>query len=190
MTTRSRGTPVNSGNGPHRVVRGNLERDKKALAHDIIDYLARLEVTQGRLTGTTFTVLPWQRRFILGAFLDGTTSAAISVARGNGKTSLLSGIAAATLNGPLAVPRGETVLVASSFEQARIAFEHVLAFMGDELKDRERWRVWDTGQQARIEDRKTLARVRCVGSDPRRAHGLAPVLDAGRRARAMARDDF
>ena len=41
MTTRSRGTPVNSGNGPHRVVRGNLERDKKALAHDIIDYLAQ-----------------------------------------------------------------------------------------------------------------------------------------------------
>ena len=178
MTTRSRsrGTPAIGGNDGPWVVRGNLERDKKALAHDIIDYLSNLTVTQGRLTGSSFTVLRWQQRFILAAFLDGTTSAAISVARGNGKTSFLSGIAAATLNGPLAVPRGETVLVASSFEQARIAFEHVLAFMGDELKDRERWRVWDTGQQARIEDRKTLARVRCVGSDPRRAHGLAPVL--------------
>ena len=121
-------------------------------------------------------MLPWQRRFIRGAFTPGVQSAALSVGRGNGKTGLLSGIAAATLDGPLAVPRGETVIVASSFEQARIAFEHVIAFMGDKLDDKRRWKVWDTAQQARIEDRKTGARVRCIGSDPRRAHGLAPVL--------------
>ena len=139
-------------------------------------YLAGLPVTQGRLAGQTFTVLPWQRRFVRGAFAPGVQSAALSVARGNGKTALLSGIAAATLDGPLAVPRGETVIVASSFEQARIAFEHALAFMGDKLADKGRWKVWDTAQQARIEDRLTGVRVRCIGSDPRRAHGLAPVL--------------
>ena len=88
----------------------------------------------------------------------------------------MSGIAAATLDGPLAVPRCETVIVASSFEQARIAFEHVVAFMGDRLGDKARWKVWDTAQQARIECKRTGARVRCLGSDPRRAHGLAPVL--------------
>ena len=98
------------------------------------------------------------------------------MARGNGKTALLSGIAAATLDGPLAVPRGETVIVASSFEQARIAFEHVVAFMGDKLSDKRRWKTWDTAQQGRIEDKVTGARVRVIGSDPRRAHGLAPVL--------------
>ena len=143
---------------------------------DLIAYLAGLTVSQGRLAGQPFTVLPWQRRFIRGAFAPGVQSAALSVGRGNGKTALLSGIAAATLDGPLAVPRGETVIVASSFEQARIAFEHVAAFMGDRLHDRSRWKIWDTAQQARIEDRQTGARVRCVGSDPRRAHGLAPVL--------------
>ena len=142
----------------------------------LIDYLESLTVTQGRLAGQPFKVLPWQRRFVRGAFAPGVQSAALSVARGNGKTALLSGIAAATLDGPLAVPRGETVIVASSFEQARIAFEHVIAFMGDKLDDKRRWKVWDTAQQARIEDRKTGARVRCIGSDPRRAHGLAPVL--------------
>ena len=68
------------------------------------------------------------------------------------------------------------MIVASSFEQARIAFEHVIAFMGRTLDDRDRWRVWDTAQQARVEDKLTGARVRCIGSDPRRAHGLAPVL--------------
>ena len=139
-------------------------------------YLAGLVVTQGRLAGQAFTVLPWQRRFIRGAFAAGVTSAALSVARGNGKTALLAGIAAATLDGPLAVARGETVIAASSFEQARISFEHVQAFMGDKLADKRRWKVWDTAQQARIEDRLTGARVRCIGSDPRRAHGLAPIL--------------
>ena len=139
-------------------------------------YLSRLTVTQGRLTGQPFTVLPWKLRFVRGAFRPGVQSSALSVARGNGKTALLSGIAAASLDGPLAVPRGETVIVASSFEQARIGFEHVVAFMGEKLADKGRWKIWDTAQQARIEDRKTGSRVRCIGSDPRRAHGLAPVL--------------
>ena len=142
---------------------------------DLIAYLGALRVTQGRRTGEAFTALPWQRRFIRGAFRDGVHSAALSVGRGNGKTALLSGIAAATLDGPLVVNRGETVIVASSFEQARIAFEHVIAFMGDKIASN-RWKVWDTAQQARIEDRRNGARVRCIGSDPRRAHGLAPVL--------------
>ena len=143
---------------------------------ELLAYLSGLTVSQGRLAGQAFAVLPWQSRFVRGALAPGVQSAALSVARGNGKTALLSGIAAATLDGPLMVPRGETVIVASSFEQARIAFEHVLAFMGDKLIDARRWKVWNTAQQARIEDRQTGARVRCIGSDPRRAHGLAPVL--------------
>ena len=143
---------------------------------DLNSYLGGLTVTQGRLSGYPFHVLPWQCRFVRGAFAPGVQSAALSVGRGNGKTALLSGIACATLDGPLMVPRGETVIVASSFEQARIAFEHVLAFLGDKLADKGRWKVWDTAQQARVEDRRTGARVRCIGSDPRRAHGLAPVL--------------
>ena len=146
------------------------------ISDQIAAYLSGLTVTQGRLAGQAFTVLPWQRRFVRGAFAPGVQSAALSVARGSGKTALLSGIAAATLDGPLAVPRGETVIVASSFEQARIGLEHIVAFMGDKLHDKKRWKISDTAQQARIEDRLTGARVRCVGSDPRRAHGLAPVL--------------
>ncbi len=142
----------------------------------LTDYLSGLTVTQGRLAGQPFTVLPWQRRFVRHAFKGGTQSAALSVARGNGKTALLSGIACATLDGPLMVPRGETVIVASSFEQSRIAFEHVLAFMGEKLEDKRRWKVWDTIQAAKIEDKHTKAKVICVASDPRRAHGRAPVL--------------
>ncbi|MDE0139352.1 MAG: terminase large subunit [bacterium] len=146
------------------------------LRRELLSYLGGLAVSQGRFTGEPLQVFPWERRFVGGLLRPGVLSAALTVARGNGKTTILSGIASATLDGPLVVPRGETVIVASSFEQARIAFEHVLAFMGDQLRDKRRWKVWDTAQQARIEDRRTGARVRCIGSDPRRAHGLAPTL--------------
>ena len=139
-------------------------------------YLSTLNISQGREAGQPFRVLPWQRRFIRGAFADGVQSAALSVGRGNGKTALLSGIAAATLDGPLQFRRGETLIVASSFAQARIAFEHVLAFLGDQLADRRKWRISDSMQVASIEHRPSGARVRVLGSDPRRAHGLAPTL--------------
>ena len=118
---------------------------------DLITYLSGLAVTQGRLAGKPFEVLPWQARFVRGAFRSGVQSAALSVGRGNGKTALLSGIACATLDGPLMVRRGETIIAASSFEQARIAFEHCLAFMGDKLNDRDRWE--NMGHSAASPDR-------------------------------------
>ena len=38
------------------------------------------------------------------------------------------------------------------------------------------WRVQDSAKSATIEHRKSGARIRCIGSDPRRAHGLHPAL--------------
>ncbi len=146
------------------------------LARALVDYLGGLEVTQGRLAGQPFPVLPWERRFIRGAFRRGVAEAGLSVARGNGKTTLCAGLACSALDGPLAVRRGDTVLVASSFEQARISFEHVLAFMGPAAHDKRRYRLWDSTAWAQIQRLETGARVRCIGSDPKRAHGLAPRL--------------
>ena len=104
----------------------------------LIDYLSTLPVTQGARAGEALTVLPWQRKFVAGAFAPGRTTSALSVARGNGKTVLTAGIACAALDGPLLVPRGETVIVASSFAQACIAFSHVEHFLGSKLRDRKR----------------------------------------------------
>lgn len=139
-------------------------------------YVEGLTVTQGAGAGEPFRLLPWERRFLRGALAPGRLSAALSVARGNGKSTFTAGIACAALDGPLAVPRGEVVIVASSLAQARIGFEHALGFMGSKLRDRGRWRSCNTQNAAYIENRSTGARVRCIASDPRRAHGLAPVL--------------
>ena len=140
-------------------------------------YLKTLTVTQGEGAGEQLQVLPWQRRFLRG--FDRPGDLGLSIARGNGKTTLVAGIASAAVDpaGPLSQARGEVVIVASSFSQARIAYEHVLAFLQRKI-DREpkAWRVLDTSQMASIEHRKSGARIRCIGSDPRRAHGLAPTL--------------
>lgn len=145
-------------------------------AKAIIEYLETLQVTQGRLAGESLTVLPWQRRFIRGAWKSGVQNSVLTLARGGGKSTFCAGIGSCSINGCLAVPRGETLIVAASFEQSRIIFDHIRDFLGDVLEDKKTYRVWDTSSVARIVNRETGAMVRALGSDPRRAHGLAPSL--------------
>ena len=138
--------------------------------HALIDHIGTLPITQGQGAGEPFKVLPWQARFIRGAFaVEG--DAALSVARGAGKTTLTAGIAHAALAGPLAQPRAEVLIVASSFAQGGVLFRHVLSWC-----DRDRFRIWDSGQVANITDRKTGTMLRVLGSDPKRMHGAAPAL--------------
>ena len=141
-------------------------------------FISTLTISQGAGRGEPFRLLPWQRRFLRGAFaVEG--DAALSIARGNGKSTLVAAIATACVVGPLRQARGEVVCSASSFAQGKIIFEHVLAFLrelGHDLTDRKNWRVQDSQNVATVEHRLSGARVRCIGSDPKRAHGLAPLL--------------
>ena len=167
-------------------------------ADDIIAYLGGLTLAGGDHDGKPFVVLPWERRFIRGAF-RGAGDSALSVARGNGKSALVAGVAAAMVDpvGPLHGRRREVVCVAASFDQSRIIFEDVLAFLGDryDLGDRSVWRKQDSANRATLEFRESGCRIRCIGSDPGRAHGLRPALalldepaqwDAGRADRMLA----
>ena len=147
------------------------------LARAVLDYMADLVVSQGEGRGVALTLFPWELRFLRRALRPGVSEAALSVSRGNGKTTLVAGLACAALAGPLVVPRGETVVVASSFDKARLVFEHCLAFLRHRIAAAPKaWRIQDSANRASIEARSTGARIRCLGSDPRRAHGLAPRL--------------
>ena len=98
--------------------------------------------------------------------------------RGGGKSCFCAALALASIAGPEAQARSECVVVAASFSQARLVFEHALGF-GEQLgigADRKTWRVVNSSQLASIEHRPTGARLRVLGSDPRRLHGLAPSL--------------
>ena len=159
--------------GREGSVVGGTTSQTAGLAGRVIADIEQLEVSQGEGVGGPLRLLNWERRFIRGALKPGVSESALTVARGNGKTTLCAGLAVSALQGALRVPRGEVTVVASSFDQARVTFEHVLAFVG---RDAKRWRIQDSANRAIIECRQTGARVRCLGSDPRRAHGLAPAL--------------
>ena len=151
----------------------------RTLPDRLIAHLAGLTLAGGDHDGDPFEVLPWERRFVRGAFRV-RGPAALSVARGNGKSALVAGIATAVVDpsGPLHGRRREAVCVASSFEQSRVIFEDVLHFLRDshDLGDRRTWRVQDSANRATVEHRTSGARVRCIGSDPAKAHGLRPSL--------------
>ena len=143
----------------------------------IIDYLNGLTLKGGDHDGAGFKVLAWEKRFITGAFkVEGDV--ALTVARGNGKSALVAALACCVVDpcGPLHGNRREVECVASSFEQSRTIFEDVLSFLGErfDLGNRHEWRRQDSANRATLEYRPTGARVRCLGSDPARAHGLRP----------------
>ena len=130
--------------------------------------------------GSPLKLLGWERRFIRGAFSTKGDSA-LSVARGNGKTALVAALACAVVDpdGPLHAWRAEVVCAASSFAQGKIIFEDLVCYLerlDHDLSDRKLWRRQDSQNVATLEHRPTGARVRCIGSDPKRAHGLRPTL--------------
>ena len=150
-----------------------------SLPAEVIRYLGGLTLAGGDRDGETFRVLPWEKRLVRGCFGQ-PGNAAFSCGRANGKSAVVAGIAAAVVDpaGPLHGRRREVVCVASSFDQGRIIFEDVLAYLraSYDLGDTKRWRVQDSANRATVEWRATGARARCIGSDPSKAHGLRPAL--------------
>ena len=147
----------------------------------LIDYMSELELTGGDHDGSRLQLLPWERRFIRGVWGRGKGGAAgLSLGRGNGKSMLVAALAAALVDpaGPLHRRRAEVLVTASSFNQARIVFEDAAGFLADVVKrdGRTAWRVQDSANMASLTHRGSGARVRCMGSDPRRLHGARPSL--------------
>ena len=139
--------------------------------------MGRLTITEGRYAGQPMRVLPWQKDANKGIGLRNTV--ALSMSRGNGKTLYASALACSALHpeGPLYVPRGEVVLVASSLGQARIAFRHISFLLRPYIEAEPRnWRVIDNSHQSQIEWKPGGTVLKALGSDARRAHGLAPTL--------------
>lgn len=129
--------------------------------------------------GQRFVVLDWEARFLRGSF-GVVGDSAITVARGNGKSALVAAVAAAVIDpsGPLHGRRREVVVVAASLSQARIIFEDVVAFLGGRynLDERKHWRSNNTVSNAELVYRPSGARIRCIGANPKTAHGLRPWL--------------
>ena len=88
----------------------SIKRLKQPLPARVESYIERLVIAQGRHKGERFVVLPWQRRFLKGCF-NRRGDAALSLARGGGKSTFTAGIACAAFNGPLARSDSDVVIV-------------------------------------------------------------------------------
>ena len=116
--------------------------------------------------------LPWQLRFRRGLARPDVTTAALSVARSNGKSWLAARLATDYL---LDGGRdSEAVIVASSYTQAKVIFRYALGMAreaGHDPTDRGRWWYRDSVTTALLRSRETGQAIRALGCDPKRAHG-------------------
>jgi|GEM_PF-906833 len=143
----------------------------------LVQFASTLQVTQGEHEGAAFEVLPWQAEFLAKVESSGGAELGLSVAAGAGKTTLLATVGAAGVAGPLVKRRADVLLVAASFGQACLGFDHAAAFLQPEFDaDPERWRRLRSEQRAVIEDRSTGARLMAREASARTLHGAAPAL--------------
>ncbi|MEL6323967.1 MAG: terminase TerL endonuclease subunit [Pseudomonadota bacterium] len=101
----------------------------------LIAFLEDLPITQGSLAGTHLRLRPWQREFLAAVYSEGpdgrrpVRTAVLSMARKNGKTQLVAGLALAHLLGPEAEGRGEVYAAANDKAQAGKTFLEMKAIL-------------------------------------------------------------
>ena len=79
-------------------------------------------------------------------------------------------------DGPLFEPMSETVIVAASFDQGKVIFDHLVMFMKQHTEaDKSRYKVWDSNNLI-VEDKRTKTRVRVLSQNPRTMHGIQAKL--------------
>ena len=112
----------------------------------------------------------FQRRFLAGATAPGIDTAALSLPRGNGKSSLAAHLLTRVLTPTdiLFVAGGESVLCAASIEQARIVFRFARA----DLEPTGEYRFLDSATRIGITHIPTNTKLRVIGSNGKTAMGL------------------
>ena len=144
-------------------------------AAQVADWISGLTITQGPRAGQKWEVMPWQHRLL--DLLEVEDSVGLTMGRGGGKSSTCGALSACATMGPLRQRNAETVVVASSAPQAAIVWEHAFRLMfPDGAPDRRIWRYSNNHVRKEIVHKPTGSSLRCLSSDPRRAHGIAPVM--------------
>ena len=120
-----------------------------------------------------FDLLPFQKRFLRSAFAPGIRTAALSLPRGNGKSSLAAHVAERHLTpgDKWFRPGREIVLCAASIEQAR----HVFGPVRESLEPTGDYRFLDSQRSLGITHKPSMTRLRVHSSNGKTAMGLIRV---------------
>lgn len=145
----------------------------------VLAFLRDLPIVSGLKAGEKLELLPFQEQFVRGVYGPQDDAgkrlvrlAALSVARGNGKSALLAGLSLAHLLGPMAEPYGECYAAALDREQAGVLFNMVRAYIEATPWMAARVNIRDWHKE--ITDELTRSKWSALTSDARKAHGLAP----------------
>lgn len=148
-------------------------------AERVLSFLGTLPIVAGLRAGENMELLDFQEQFVRGIYskVDDlgrrrVRLAALSVARGNGKSAVLAGLSLAHLLGPMAEPHGECYAAALDREQAGVLYNMTRAYIEATpwMANRVNIRDWHKS----ITDEETRSLWRALTSDARKAHGLAP----------------
>lgn len=140
-------------------------------------FLEWLPVTRGILAGKNIELIPEEKEWLRGVYgpsnedgLRTVREALLSVARKNGKTTLVSGLCWCHLSGPEAESYGECYSAAADRDQSSIIFNEMkaMAMMRPYL-----WgRVNIKHHEKAIEDEENGSRYHALSRQTHKAHGL------------------
>lgn len=154
-------------------------KDGMPEAEQVLAFLETLPIVSGLRAGEALELLEFQRQFVRGVYGPRTDDglrlvrlAALSVARGNGKSALLSGLSLAHLLGPCLEPYGECYAAALDREQAGVLYHQTRAYIEATPWMAARVNIKDWHKE--VIDEESQSRWRALTSDARKAHGLAP----------------
>ena len=116
---------------------------------------------------------PWQQRFVTRALAPGVTTAALSLPRGNGKSTLVAWLArrALTPGDPLFVTGAESHVAAASIGQARRTTFRILRLMV-ESDGGGAYRIAESVNNCHVTHRETGTRVSVIASSGKTSQGL------------------
>ncbi|WP_414901294.1 terminase large subunit [Sphingomonas flavalba] len=155
------------------------EQDGMPPEEQVLAFLRALPIVSGLRAGERMELLEFQERFVRCVYgpLDAEGQrlvrlAALSVARGNGKSAVLAGLSLAHLLGPMVEPYGECYAAALDREQAGVLYRMTRAYVEQVPWMAARVNIRDWHKE--IIDERSNSLWRALTSDARKAHGLAP----------------
>jgi phage terminase large subunit-like protein len=142
-------------------------------------FIQSLRVPTGPKAGKLIKLAPYQSQFLKGSLAKGTSIAALSVARGGGKSALTGGIALGHLLGEIdPQPARECLVAARTRDQGRIVYDYCAALAQSLPEDVQKRLTFRKAPRLEIEleadDGPHIIRV--VPADGRTTLGTSPTL--------------
>jgi phage terminase large subunit-like protein len=144
-----------------------------------VKFLEKLAIPTGPMAGKKLRLAPYQKQFLAGALADGVSGAALSVARGGGKSALTAGIALAHLLGEVDPQvRRECLAAARTRDQGRIVYDYVQGLARSLSPAKQKTLTWRRAPRLEVEyDGPGGPHVlRILPADGRTALGTSPTL--------------